>query len=255
MLDGVALLLEDLDGYIHQERLALLCRGDLPGPLLERFSRGDDNPLARSLRRLWTYHHSRVGPLQDDVQRIIFEMPAPLLELGAGIGAHGRSAGLTAVELDWVLLSRNPAERRVVADALAPPFAPGGFASVVALNLLDSCRAPLALLQALDAQLAPGGALLLASPFAYEDQVTPIAAQLDEAEVEAFFFDRGYTLERAELPWPLQTHPRTQSVHAAVRWRGRKPGGQLAAADEVPAPPHLPRLPPDRPRRRGPARA
>lgn len=223
-LDGVPLLLAELDGYIQQERLALLCRADLPGPLLERLSRGDDNPLARSLRRLWTYHHSRVGPLQDDVRGIIFELPAPVLELGAGIGAHGRAAGLTAVELDWVLLSRNPAERRVVADALSPPFAPGGFASVVALNLLDSCRDPLALLHAMDAQLAPGGALLLATPFAYEDAVTPIHLQLDEVEVEAFFIERGYALERAALDWPLHVHPRTCSVHQALRWRGRKPG-------------------------------
>lgn len=230
VVDGISLLVSDPDAWLAEERLAVLCRHDLPGPLLERLVRGGPNPLQRSLRRLWTYHHSRVGPLQDAVQQAISALPGPILELGAGLGAHGR-AELTALDLDWVLLSRNPAQQRILADALAPPFAPGQFAAVVALNLLDSCRDPLGLIDVMAAQLANDGQLLLASPLAYEDHITPISAQLDQAGVEAALSARGFTWTVEVHDWPLRTHPRTVSVHAGLLWRAWRAGSPLRPAD------------------------
>jgi SAM-dependent methyltransferase len=221
IIDGISLLTADPDRWLAEERLTVLCRQDLPGPLLERLVRGDMNPLHRSLRRLWTYANSRSGPMQDAVARAMADLPGPVLELGAGIGAHGRT-DVTAVDLDWTLLSRNPAAQRVLADALNLPWQAGRFASVVSLNLLDSCADPAGLIASMDAQLAPGGRLLLASPLAYEDHITPIGAQLDADAVGSALSARGFQWSVAAHDWPLRTHPRTLSIHAGLLWTAHR---------------------------------
>ncbi len=59
-------------------------------------------------------------------------------------------------------------------DALALPFAAGGFGLAAALNLLDCTSSPRDLLAALRTQLAPGGAAVLASPYDWSTAATPI---------------------------------------------------------------------------------
>lgn len=59
-------------------------------------------------------------------------------------------------------------------DALALPFAPAGADLIAALNLLDCVAAPRRLLAELAAALAPGGRLLLASPYDWSTRATPV---------------------------------------------------------------------------------
>jgi SAM-dependent methyltransferase len=63
--------------------------------------------------------------------------------------------------------------RFVQGDILAPPFPAESFAAVVAVSLLDTVHDPLVALGQLDALLAPGGLLLLATPWQWEPTVTP----------------------------------------------------------------------------------
>ncbi len=59
-------------------------------------------------------------------------------------------------------------------DAAQPPFIDGGFAAIVALNVLDSTHAPLELLRSCSRLLAPGGALVLACPYDWSASATPL---------------------------------------------------------------------------------
>lgn len=59
-----------------------------------------------------------------------------------------------------------------VADALALPFADQTFAAVTAINVLDCVASPVALLQALDRLIAPGGGAVLATPFDWSPAAT-----------------------------------------------------------------------------------
>ncbi len=58
-------------------------------------------------------------------------------------------------------------------DAAALPFAPGRAGLVAALNLLDCVPDPAGFLHAAGGMLAPGGALLLATPFDWASRATP----------------------------------------------------------------------------------
>jgi SAM-dependent methyltransferase len=121
-----------------------------------------------------------------------------LVALDANLALVGYAAALAAgkaVRLPWRRLPSRiesrpldlpPHVRHVLArtrlvcgDALDPPFAPESFAAVVALNLLDSVQDPALLLGQCEALLAPGGVLLLASPYHWQDAVTPPQHQLD----------------------------------------------------------------------------
>lgn len=111
--------------------------------------------------------------------------------------------------------------RLVAADAREPPLRPGAFALVLALNLLDSITHPRELLLQARALLAPGGALLLSSPFNWNDEVTPPARRLDDelpphadrdAELErriaALVPDLALRWSDRDVPWPLRIHDR-----------------------------------------------
>src|SRR5262245_61425802 len=56
-------------------------------------------------------------------------------------------------------------------DALDPPLVPGVFGRVVALNLIDSVASPRGLLSVLDGLCAPGGELIVTSPYAWQSSV------------------------------------------------------------------------------------
>lgn len=121
----------------------------------------------------------------------------------------------------------------VCADAMDPPLVPGSADRVVALNLLDAVTSPPQIVAVADGLCAPGGEIILASPYAWQSGIVaeehrfggadPAAALrqrlLDGADLEA-----RYTIEdEAELPWTLRRDERT-TVAYRVHWlRARKP--------------------------------
>ncbi len=134
----------------------------------------------------------------------------------------------SATRIDWrttQLPEAAPNVRWLCADALFPPFAAGSLSAVVTLNLLDSISDPFALVQQVEALLAPGGVWILASPWNWQTSVTPPKRQLERhipgEDVDQGLVDlvTGRTLAglgdglqvewRADdVPWRLQVHPR-----------------------------------------------
>ncbi len=77
------------------------------------------------------------------------------------------------------LADQGPATIHLVqGDLLDPPFEAETFSAVLAVSLLDTVPEPFVALGQLDALLAPGGLLLLATPYAWDARVTPPAGWL-----------------------------------------------------------------------------
>jgi len=122
----------------------------------------------------------------------------------------------------------------VCGDALDPPLVPGGYDRVVACNVLDSLRVPRQLLSVLDALCAPGGELVITSPYAWQsgvvDERERIGGPDPAADVAAIL--RGgqalrtpYAIEdEAELPWTLRRDARSQVAYRVHYLRARKLG-------------------------------
>jgi SAM-dependent methyltransferase len=115
----------------------------------------------------------------------------------------------------------------VCGDVLDPPFAPAQFDRVVALNLLDAVRSPRALLHHLHQLCAPGGEILLASPYAWRDDVVPPEERLGTVDPPAALRDEiralGWTIEdEADLPWTLRRDARAASVYRTDFVRARR---------------------------------
>ncbi len=125
----------------------------------------------------------------------------------------------------------------VQGDVLSPPFAAESFAAVVAVSLLDTVPDPTFVLGQLDALLAPGGLLLLASPWQWEPGVTPpsewwsAGPGLSSDHLLASL--RGedprlphlsYEVQRVEdgLPWTLPGHARLSYRYSLVAFLARK---------------------------------
>ncbi|HEX4462741.1 MAG TPA: methyltransferase domain-containing protein [Polyangia bacterium] len=120
-----------------------------------------------------------------------------------------------------------PALGFVCGDALDPPLVPGAFDRVVALNLVDAVSAPPQLLSVVDGLCAPGGEVILTSPYAWQSGIVleehrlggadPAAAVrrrfTDGDELEA----RYTVVEEAELPWTLRRDARAATVYR-VHW-------------------------------------
>lgn len=112
--------------------------------------------------------------------------------------------------------------RGVQGDVLAPPFPAESFAAVIAVSLLDTVHDPIVALGQLDALLAPGGVLLLASPWAWDPAVTPPAWWLGDAAMSsgdalcralagqspALPHLDCEVLHRSDLPWALPGNAR-----------------------------------------------
>jgi SAM-dependent methyltransferase/uncharacterized protein YbaR (Trm112 family) len=112
----------------------------------------------------------------------------------------------------------------LVADALDPPFAADSFDFVAALDLLDSVRLPLVLLGQLDALLAPGGRLLLSSPYAWRADVTAPEEWLVSPAASSMELLRdilaGRALSHLGLRYALEAEDR--ALPRALRERERK---------------------------------
>jgi SAM-dependent methyltransferase len=115
-------------------------------------------------------------------------------------------------------------------DATCLPFAPSGAAMVSALNLFDCVPDPPALLAALAAQLAPGGRLLLATPYDWSTRATAVqgwvgghsqrglhggAAEPQMRAMLAAVPGLRLVAEQAEFPWHTRLHDRS-----CVSYRG-----------------------------------
>jgi len=106
----------------------------------------------------------------------------------------------------------------VCGDALDPPFAPEQFGRVVALNVLDSVRSPRALLHHIHRLATPRAEILLASPYAWRDDVVPVAERLGGTDPAAALREEiralGWSIEdEAEVPWTLRRDARALSLY------------------------------------------
>jgi len=126
----------------------------------------------------------------------------------------------------------------VLGDVLDPPFEAGRFDLVSAVNLLDSVRDPLLALGQLDALLAPGGILLICTPYCWDASICAPAHWLETEEVGPDRFVRellqgerlpqtGFRyrllVERDDLEWPVVHHERQRSVYRNHLLCARKP--------------------------------
>jgi uncharacterized protein YbaR (Trm112 family) len=111
----------------------------------------------------------------------------------------------------------------ICGNALDPPLAPAHFQRVLGLNILDSLRSPKQLVAVADGLCMPGGELLLASPYAWNSNITDDAerpgadpaAELKRRFLEGTQLEARYTVEEeAELDWRLRKDSR-----AAVLYR------------------------------------
>jgi len=141
------------------------------------------------------------------------------------IGRHYQTARITPpARVDNVTL--------VCADALDPPLVPGSFDRVVALNVLDAVPSPPQLVAVADGLCAPGGELILASPYAWQSGIVADeyrfggadpAAALRARLVDGDALEARYTIEdEAELLWTLRRDARSAVVYRVHWLRARK---------------------------------
>ncbi len=120
----------------------------------------------------------------------------------------------------------------VCGDALDPPLLPGVFERVVAVNLLDSVARPRQLLRVVDGLCAPGGEVILASPYAWQsgvvDEGERIGGADPAADVAAILRDgtdlraRYHIEDEADLAWTLRRDARTVVTYRTHYLRARK---------------------------------
>lgn len=126
------------------------------------------------------------------------------------------------------------------ADALDPPFEAESFAVIVCMNLADSVPAPDLLLGQCEALLRPSGALLVASPWAWRDDITPPDRRLDNgfdpkrdhgeqmaclltgALVPGFLSQMRLQRRADGIAWPLRVHDRFTALYALEAFLLRK---------------------------------
>lgn len=117
-------------------------------------------------------------------------------------------------------------------DALDPPLLPAAFDRVVALNLLDSVRKPRQLLLVIDGLCAPGGEVILSSPYAWQSSVMDdeerIGGADPAADLAAILRDgqglgARYRIEdEADVPWTLRRDARSAATYCIHYVRARK---------------------------------
>lgn len=117
-------------------------------------------------------------------------------------------------------------------DALDPPLIPGVYGRVVALNLLDSVRQPRQLLSVVDGLCAPGGELILTSPYSWQSSVVDEAERFGGADPAAALAEilatgtglgARYEIEdNCELPWTLRRDSRCAATYCIHYLRARK---------------------------------
>jgi SAM-dependent methyltransferase len=122
----------------------------------------------------------------------------------------------------------------VCGDALDPPLAPSSFGRVAALNLLDALPSPPQLLSVVDGLCAPGGELILATPYAWQSAIVADAERLGRHDPAAELrrrlsegdgLEARYAIEdEDELAWSLRRDARSATVYRVHWLRARKAG-------------------------------
>jgi SAM-dependent methyltransferase len=170
-----------------------------------------------------------------------------LLLEGRATAPRWRHGGADFVPVELTLPQGVDPDRLLplAADATDPPFRAGRFPLIAAYNLLDNVADPVLLLRQAHGMLAPGGALVLSSPYDWSGRVTPLALRLgasirvgaeDEPDPAAALRDLlrgalpalapGLTLQlehEAELPWLLQRHDRSWHLFQSHYVEARRP--------------------------------
>ena len=113
------------------------------------------------------------------------------------------------------------------ADALDPPLPPGSFERVAALNVLDVVHDPGRLLDVAALLCAPGGEILLCSPYNWQSGHVGEAHRLGDADpaaaVRARLGAAGFAIEdEDELSWTLRRDARSAVVYRTHYLRARK---------------------------------
>ncbi len=124
---------------------------------------------------------------------------------------------------------RRPNAEVVMADPDLPPVAPGRAGLVLAANVLERQDDPAAFLERADALLAPGGALVVASPCSFWEDGSARGPRLGEPgertrdALVRLLAARGHLLEREEdLLLVLREHARLEQVVRPLLVRTRK---------------------------------
>lgn len=220
VVDGIPIVLADLDAWLASEGAAVMRRDDLDPTLRRRLCRGAGGVLARDEDRLDAYRGSEDGPLGRWASALASAAAGPVLELGCGAsGVHAEH--VLGLDLHWASLRLRPGTA-VLADALNPPFLSDSFELVLALNLLDSCRDPGVMVQQALALVRPGGRLALASPFHWQESITPRAGWLSIAQVDGFLRSQCVDVDQGEQEWSLRLSPRSELRHRCVTWIARR---------------------------------
>ena len=120
----------------------------------------------------------------------------------------------------------------VCADAMDPPLVPESFDRVVALNVLDAVPSPPQLVAVADGLCAPGGELILASPYAWQSGIVADEHRFGGADpagalrrqlVDGDGLEARYVIEdEAEVPWSLRRDARSAVVYSVHWLRARK---------------------------------
>ncbi|MFN2547396.1 MAG: methyltransferase domain-containing protein [Myxococcales bacterium] len=253
VLDGIPVLFKDL---AQTDTLGFFTPLNQPEALAAIAAAGPDGaPLPHLVEQLSSYLPAWESGFEGLAQKLRDRPPVDLaLEIGCGVGRGlfelSRNAN-AVVGLDRsgsflraarTLLSGQdlPYARRmsgrsyvrasvrapsavtnvqlVCGDALDPPFAPEQFQRVVAFNVLDSVRSPRALLHHIHQLATPRAEILLASPYAWRDDVVPVAERLGTSDPATALREEIRTLgwsikEEAEVPWTLRRDARALSLY------------------------------------------
>jgi SAM-dependent methyltransferase len=223
VIDGVPLVLRDVDEWLRVEGAEALRRADLPEDVAARVTNGMGGAAARNASLLGVYRRSREGALQDWLRARVSALEGLVLEMGAGLGACART-DVVALDSNLAMLRHHPGVR-ICGDAADPPFLPASFDAVVLPNLLDSTTNPALVLAQADALLRPGGQLVVTCAYAFHDDITSpdrrftpaeLTAALDgRAPLQNFRLDHHVVEEKDPLPWPIALSDRLTQVHAA----------------------------------------
>ncbi len=123
-----------------------------------------------------------------------------------------------------------------LADAIDPPLPPESAALIVALNLLDCVNDPPGLLRSIAALLVPGGVCVLATPFDWSANATPIEGWIGghsqrapdagraEPRLQRLLENTGLDVVAQENhDWSLRLHARSRVSYVSALFVLRKP--------------------------------